>query len=336
VKIRKIALSISLLLIFIIIVSTYFQTKNFNIMPIKHGTVKPPLFYSEFFDNSTIAIESITLKGVFNTKPAPYIIDSSVSKSNGYEYRDALVFTDDNQTNYIILSDRDQVIYTPINYKTKVGWNPLSYYNDTELYIDGYWFKYSVEDADYFFIRPYWIGNPLRYELVERARQILCDQLGAEYVRKYFTVFPGIYGYQVYKNPNSFWNYAIMFKYDIRVGDYFSQNEVTVYFDSYKELVKVDRLPLTDNLQPFTISQLKSIQLAVKAGLPDNAHSYEVRILYWDKIRASNIHIHRYVWVIHAWMAEPYTNGSHAKIAYVDPHTGVVIGFDEVWVSIES
>jgi hypothetical protein len=109
-------------------------------------------------------------------------------------------------------------------------------------------------------------------------------------------------------------------------------NEVTVYFDSSKEHVRTDRLPQPNNLQPYNVTQTEAILYAIHAGIPDDAHTYEVRILFWEKVRSDDTPINKYVWVVGAWLMEPYSNGSVVKNAYVDPHSGEVYGLDEVSV----
>jgi hypothetical protein len=126
-----------------------------------------------------------------------------------------------------------------------------------------------------------------------------------------------------------------MFFYDIQIGDYFQQLEISIYFDEDKEFTSGGRIPPVDNLQPFNVTQIQAIVYGVEAGLPIDAHTYEAGILYWKETWKEHTPIQRYVWVIHAWHEEPYTDGASATIAYVDPHTGHVYGLDTVSVVVD-
>ncbi len=328
-KSREILITSFLLLLTVIVIFYCNRSPQYNLLPIKYGSVKPPLYYSNFFDNHTITVSSCTLNGTFETKIIPLMESQEADKPG-------LVFKSKHE--YIVLSDRDTPVYEPIDYSTLVGWKPLSSYNNSLLYIEGYKFNQTINGVLYRFLRPYWIGDKNQYCLVEKSRHILSTELGEDYTRKYFTVFPAYYGYQVYNNPKSDWNYAVMFCYEIRVDEFYSQNEVTVYFDSKQEFVKIDRLPPIDNLQPYSVSQVEAVNIAVKHGLPRNAYCYESRIYYTGKIHGvlSDVPLNRYVWVVTAWRSTPYVDGAKGVTYFVDPKNGNVYGHEEFEINVMS
>ena len=188
---------------------------SFNIMPVKFGSVKPPLFFSQYFENNTIRPEPIQLNGVFKLGLVPIIEDDSVNIDNEVSrVEQGYVFVDSNKNEYIILSDRDEPIYSPPNPSIEMGMISINEVAlDSELYVEGYWFNHTIGDTKFRILRPYWIGDASLYQLVEKARKAMIDELGEEIVKSNFVLFPSFYGYQVYPNPDSYWNYALMFNY---------------------------------------------------------------------------------------------------------------------------
>ena len=335
-------LAVVLIFQFILTNTSIFKPSYNVVLESKFGSVKPPLYNSNFFNASLVTFSTCSLHGKFVHSPFPILLGQQIVKdeTENIQFKDAWHFkVENNETSqvleYLVITDSDSVIYEPGNPNMQLGFRPLSSYNTTSSYtLEGYSFNYTIEGETYNVLRPLWIGTIKQYTLIEKARGHLADLIGEEYQRDNFVVMPAFYGYQVRDDPDRLWKYTIMFCYRISIDDYLAEREVTVHFNSSKEYVGTSRAPPIDNLMPFNISRTQAISIGIAAGLPSKPYIFEADIYFWKKLHQSKMRIDRYVWVVNAWDRKPNTNGASTFTAYIDVHSGRVYGLERFSVAV--
>ena len=155
-----------------------------------------------------------------------------------------------------------------------------------------------------------------------KAASMIISQVGLDYFNLYFhdpkvEVMP--------YDPNVT---MVTFKYDIEIGDYSVEKDVSFYF--HPKYTWPYGIPIEENLQPFKLTADEAIDLAVDAGLPDGPFELEAFISYvgpGDVFPLTGDE-EKYVWRVVSWEDPPWANPRKRQSSHINTHTGKVYG---VW-----
>jgi len=151
-----------------------------------------------------------------------------------------------------------------------------------------------------------------------KAANMIISQVGLEYFNQYFhDPMVEIAKYDLNTT-------IVTYKYDIEVGDYTVEKDVSFYF--HPKYTQHYGIPIEGNLQPFTVTADEAINLAVDAGLPDGPYELEAYISYvgpGDVVPLTGDE-EKYVWRVISWEDPSWANPRKRQSAHVNPHTGRV------------
>ena len=147
---------------------------------------------------------------------------------------------------------------------------------------------------------------------------MIIERVGLEYFNKYFSD-PTAQVTEYDRNVTK-----VTYKYHIEIGDYSTTSDVSFYF--HPKYTMVFGLPITENLQPFTVSAYEAKQLALEGGLPDSSYPLKAFIQYsWiSDVKPDYGYEEKYYWEIISWRDPPWARTRRHDIARVDPLTGQV------------
>ena len=158
----------------------------------------------------------------------------------------------------------------------------------------------------------------LETSLTVKAASMIISQVGLDYFNLYF------HDPKVVITPYDPNVTLVTFKYDIEIGDYTVENDVSFFF--HPKYTQHYGIPIEGNLQPFTVTADEAKKLAVDAGLPDGPYELEAYISYvgpGDVIPLTGDE-EKYVWNVISWEDPPWANPRKRQSAHVNPHTGRV------------
>ena len=161
-----------------------------------------------------------------------------------------------------------------------------------------------------------------------QARDYLVDVVGEEYFSKYFVQWKA----EINRHEPENWYTAVGYFYYLKVDDYTTRREISIYFNQQDEMIRIDGVPSDGNLMPFFLSKDDAITLA----LPYIVKSYvEVGagIYYVDETH-NDVPIDRYVWVVKFYHSPRKSNSGTFTSVYIDPNTREVYDTLELGWSI--
>lgn len=161
------------------------------------------------------------------------------------------------------------------------------------------------------------VVNLLSFETIStvKAANMIISQVGFEYFNQYF------HNPTVEKAKYDSNTTIVTYKYDIEIGDYTVEKNVSFYF--HPKYTQHYGIPIEGNLQPFTVTVDEAIELAVDAGLPDGPYELEAYISYvgpGDVLPLTGDE-EKYVWRVISWEDPPWANPRKRQSAHVNPHT---------------
>jgi len=151
-----------------------------------------------------------------------------------------------------------------------------------------------------------------------KAASMIISQVGLDYFNLYF------HDPKVVITPYDPNVTLVTFKYDIEIGDYTVENDVSFFF--HPKYTQHYGIPIEGNLQPFTVTADEAKKLAVDAGLPDGPYELEAYIsyVYPGDVSPLTGDEEKYVWNVISWEDPPWANPRKRQSAHVNPHTGKV------------
>jgi hypothetical protein len=161
-----------------------------------------------------------------------------------------------------------------------------------------------------------------------KARDILIQAVGEDYFSKYFVQWKA----EINRHEPENWYTAVGYFYYLKVDDYTTRREISIYFNQQDEMIRTDGVPSDGNLMPFFLSKDDAITLA----LPYIVKSYvEVGadIYYIDETH-NDVPIDRYVWVVQFYHSPRKSNSGTLTSVYIDPNTRQVYDTLELGWSI--
>lgn len=173
------------------------------------------------------------------------------------------------------------------------------------------------------------ISNPICDVPEVQARNILIDNVGADYFEQYFELW------NLQRNtwePEE-WLTAVGYFYYIEVGNYSARREVSLFFDKTNQLLRAEAVPEEGNLMPFTVIREEAITIS-KAHIEKAYIEIEAEIYYKTKTH-SDIRIGKYVWAVNFYHNPKNANSGTVTTVYIDPITREVYGLEEgAWQAV--
>ncbi|MCW4014486.1 MAG: hypothetical protein NWF07_16070 [Candidatus Bathyarchaeota archaeon] len=162
--------------------------------------------------------------------------------------------------------------------------------------------------------------------VVSKAEAYIIDNCGVDYYEKYFRIK------SVQRNNNKDeWAISVIYNYDLEIGNYTTQEEVSFLFNSNPDIISSRGIPDKNNVMPFNISKEQAIKIATNQTIKDYVQ-IEAQIQYKEKIMQKSVN--KYLWTIVFYHTSNQNSGGEATFIYIDPNIGQIEGMEEaVWVT---
>jgi len=159
-----------------------------------------------------------------------------------------------------------------------------------------------------------------------KARSMLVDAVGEDYFNS-FMEFKGVQ-YTSFLPPRS----VVAYDYHIQVGNYSTTCEINFIFDWVNRLAYSRRVPPSDNLMPFNVTQEEAIKIAQKQ-VTQRYIEVEAKIVFWEH-SVNDVPLNRYVWFVNVYLTEKSAISGTLIGVLIDLHGGEVIHVAEIgWSS---
>ena len=217
---------------------------------------------------------------------------------------------------YYLLSDS----YTPIPFQqaeeTSIEGKEVSRLLEAQaIYINGYVFILELNGSRKM-LKPKGV-HPCGGEMPEiaiKARDYIIERVGEDYFDRYFTYW-GLGGC-----TTEDWRYRVGFFYFIQVGNYTGVNEVCLWYDSTRSLIRHNGVPTADNLMPFKVTREEAVEIAAKAARSIRWLDIDAQIHYCDEL-SDDTPIEKYVWIVSFYQTPRNAMSGSMLVVIVDPTT---------------